>query len=80
MIDVSEIKDFKELTEMKDDLNFFLNKKIVAEIYKSQELDAEDLEEDRYMARELLENVQRRLTQLSQPVKRPGSRPHRRGT
>jgi len=80
MIDVSEIKDFKELTEIKDALNFFLNKKIVAEIYKLQELDAEDLEDDRYMARELLENVQRRLAQLSQPAKRPGSRPPRRGT
>jgi len=65
---------------MKDALNFFLNKKIVAEIYKLQELDVEDLEDDRDMARELLENVQRRLTQLSQPVRKQGSRPPRRGT
>lgn len=78
MVDVSEIKTVTELLEIRDDLNFFINEKVVAEIYKEQKMDADDLEGDRQMAQELLGNVLRRLTQLSQGVKKPDSSRHRR--
>jgi len=66
MIDVFQIQDVEQLVEMKNDLNFFINKKIVAEIYIEQGKEKIELEIDRQMARELLENVLKRLKQFNQ--------------
>lgn len=49
---------------MVDDLNFFINKKPIAVLYEEQKKTKEDLAEDRRLARELLEKVIARLTQL----------------
>ena len=71
MIEVSEIKDVKELLEMKDDLNFFINKKIVAEIYKEEGKEQIELNNDRQLARELLNKVIQRLKQFNnRPIKK----------
>lgn len=67
MIDVSKITDLKELEEMKNDLNFFINKKIVAEIYRDEGKEDIELYVDRELARELLEQVKYRIARLSPP-------------
>lgn len=64
MIDVSQIKDLPQLQEMKDDLNFFINKKIVADIYTEQGKEKIELILDRELARELLAKVLKRINQL----------------
>lgn len=64
MIDTSKIENIEELREMKNDLNFFINKKIIAEIYKEQGKTTYELEADRELARELLIHVIKRLTEL----------------
>lgn len=76
MIDVSQIKNVKELQEIKDALNFFINKKIVASLYEEDGKTKEDLAEDRRLAREVFEKVIARLAQLdvSQSAKKKGSR------
>lgn len=65
MIDVTKIDDVKKLQEMKDDLNFFINKKIVADIY-DQKKKSEELEEDRRLARELLDQILLRLSSIEE--------------
>lgn len=70
MIDVTEIKDVKELLEMKDDLNFFINKKIIAELYAEDKKTPIELENDRKLARELLNMVMQRLRQLNPPARK----------
>jgi hypothetical protein len=70
MIDVTEIKNVNELLEMKDDLNFFINKKIIAEMYAEDKKTPIELENDRKLARELLNNVMQRLKQLNPPARK----------
>ena len=76
MIDVSTITDVKALLEMKNELNFFINKKIVAEIYEEQDKDKFELEVDRQAARELLTKVLNRIIRLNPPAKKRGSKHH----
>ena len=80
MIDVSQIKDLKELTEMREALNFFINKKIIADIYVEDGKEDIELEVDRKLARELLGKVLNRMSQLSQPTARRDSKRRQRGT
>lgn len=77
MIDVTQVKDVKELVEMRNALNFFINKKIVAEIYAEEGNEKIDLEIDRRMARKLLENVTARLRQLNPQALKRDSKTHR---
>jgi hypothetical protein len=75
MIDVEDIKNLDELLEMRADLNFFINKKIVAEIYKENGQEAIELETDRTLARQLLVKVTRRIAELNRRAKKTGSVP-----
>ncbi len=70
MIDVSQITDEKELREMKDALNFFINKKVVADIYKDDGKEDIELFLDRQLARELLGKVLARMKRLSQSTRK----------
>ena len=75
MINVEIINDPKVLLQMKDDLNFFINKKIVAELYAEWGQDPIELYSDRELARELLEKVLRRLREIgaNAPIKKKES-------
>lgn len=75
MIDVSQITDERELKEIKDALNFFINKKVVADIYKDDGKEDIELFVDRQLARELLVKVIARMKRLSQPSRKWGSKP-----
>ena len=68
MINVEIINDPKVLLEMKDNLNFFINKKIVAELYNEWGHNPIELYTDRELARELLEKVLRRLREIGANV------------
>ena len=68
MINVEIINDPKVLLEMKDNLNFFINKKIVAELYAEWGHNPIELYTDRELARELLEKVLRRLREIGANV------------
>ena len=70
MIDVSAIKSLPELMDMKDSLNFFINKKIVADIYAEEDRDAIELETDRETAREILDQVLKQIEILSNRPKK----------
>lgn len=65
MIDPFEIDDVDELQSIKNDLNFFINKNIVAVLYKEQGQTPLDLKCDRNAARELLQKVIERISVLS---------------
>jgi len=69
MIDVSRIRSLDKLKEMKDDLNFFINKKIIADIYKEQDIE-DELEYDRDMARNVLAEVLKQIDRLNRSVKK----------
>lgn len=73
MIDVNTIK-LAALLQIKDDLNFFINKKIVATLYAEEGKDKYELEADRKLARELLSQVVQRINNLNQPIKKRGSK------
>lgn len=75
MIDVSQITDERELKEIKDALNFFINKKVVADIYKDDGKEDIELFVDRQLARELLVKVTARMKRLSQPSRKWDSKP-----
>ena len=68
MINVEIIADPKVLLEMKDELNFFINKKIVAELYAEWGHEPIELYTDRELARKLLEKVMRRLREVGANV------------
>lgn len=78
MIDVSQIHDLNELKEMKDALNFFINKKIVADIYREEGKEKIELDVDRGMARELLEQVSAQMRRLNPQASKRDSKPPRR--
>jgi hypothetical protein len=78
MIDISEIKDVAELTEMKDTLNFFVNKKEILDVYLEDGKEEWELDLDREQARELLKNVVRQLDRINRPITRLGSKPRQR--
>ena len=65
MINFSRIRSLDKLKEMKDDLNFFINKKIIAEIYRERGIE-DELEYDRELSRKALSLVQNRIDELSQ--------------
>ena len=65
MIDVSHIKNLNELEEMKTDLHFFINKKIIAEIYAEEGKDPIELKVERDQARELLKKVNNQIKNLN---------------
>ena len=65
MINISRIKNLNKLEEMKNDLNFFLNKKIVAEIYEEEGKDPIELTIERDQAREILVKVIIQIEKLS---------------
>lgn len=69
MIDVSRIRSLDKLKEMKDDLNFFINKKIIADIYKEQDIE-DELEYDRDMARNVLAEVLKQIDRLNRSIKK----------
>lgn len=66
MIDVSKIRSLKRLQEMKDDLNFFINKKIIADIYKERGVEDLVLEDERNKSRDILRLVVERIEELNQ--------------
>ena len=65
MINISRIKNLNKLEEMKNDLNFFLNKKIIAEIYAEEGKDPIELTIERDQAREILVKVIIQIEKLS---------------
>ena len=69
MIDVSTIENVAELEQMKKDLNFFINKKIIADIYKENGEDPIALLLDRDLARTLLSHVIARIQLLTTRAK-----------
>lgn len=68
MIDVSRIYDLAELEDIKNSLNFFINKKIVVEVYEDDGKTRDELDADRELARELLGKV---LAQIDKAKSRP---------
>jgi hypothetical protein len=58
---------------MRNELNFFINKKIVADIYREDGKEDIDLDIDRDLARTLLEHVKTRIDMLNRPASRRGS-------
>ena len=74
MIDVSRIRDLNKLKEMKDNLNFFINKKVISEIYDERGI-TDELEYDRGLARVLLGHVCNRIITLSQLTMKEDSKP-----
>ena len=65
MINISRIKNLNKLEGMKNDLNFFLNKKIIAEIYAEEGKDPIELTIERDQAREILVKVIIQIEKLS---------------
>lgn len=74
MIDFSRIRSLDKLEEMKEALNFFINKKIVADIYKERGIE-DELNYDRTLAREALAKVLNQIDKLNRPARKRHSNP-----
>jgi len=64
MINISKIRSLEKLEEMRSDLNFFINKKIIADLYAEQGKDPYELKVEREEAREILMQVLNRIKEL----------------
>lgn len=80
MIDVSRIRSIKRLREMKGDLNYFINKKIIADIYEERGIEPLVLEDERRKARELLTLIVERMEELNRQEEKPDSEPQEQET
>jgi tRNA(Ile)-lysidine synthase TilS/MesJ len=69
MIDFSRIRSLDKLEEMKEALNFFINKKIIADIYKERGIE-DELNYDRTLAREALAKVLNQIDKLNRPARK----------
>jgi len=66
MINPNRIRSIEKLEEMKVDLVFFINDPSVEEVYlKDYEWEDDDLGEDRELAIDLLERIERRIKSLA---------------
>jgi hypothetical protein len=73
MTDVTTITELKELEEIKTDLNFFINKKIVAEMYAEDGKEPIQLDLDREAARKLLVEVVKQLSLINRLARKSDS-------
>ena len=73
MIDFSRIRSIEKLEEMKKDLNFFINKKVIADVYEERGI-GDELEYDRGLARDALDKVLKQIEKLNQPIAKRGSK------
>jgi hypothetical protein len=64
MININKLKSLKKLNDMKNDLNFFINKKIIADLYNEEGCHPFDLKNDRKLARKALKMTNERIKTL----------------
>lgn len=78
MIDLTRIRSVKTLTNMKKDLEFFINEPIVLEIYKNEyNWDDVDYEADVESATLLSCNIDKRIASLNKMKKTETTKPEK---